>query len=286
MRFSWIAFGCVAALSPRGWAAQDPAETVRAVLQDFLDQPSYTWVVSNTRGIPEANGEDTELATEGQHEKGGYTKINLRRGPHIPAHEMPVAKPWPGFMDRETAVSDRWVFWTPDGWQSLRQLPLPPGSGPSSIARPAPRGREIKIVGLSTGGGVSRREIGIRRPDHEIALVLAHLDAVTLLRPGLFEVSLTPAGATQLVSPPMKASVLGALGPTVQNASVQVTIRAKDGQLVSYEIAGEGIMVILGRREPRSFVLIRNLRELGTTEIKVPDEVRQMMGEKPPAGEN
>jgi hypothetical protein len=284
MRVLCFALYCMAGAFSSGLSAAtsaEPAELVRAALQDFLDQPSYTWGVANTRGMPEENGEDIELAMDGQHEKGGYTFINFRRGPHIPPDAMPVRKGWPGFMDREGAASSRWVFWTPEGWQSLRELPLAPGHGP----RPRPRssssgpGKSITLSSPSIGLSVSSRELVVRRPDHEIAIVLANLDEVSLERPDHFTATLTSAGATQLLSRPGRAMVLSS-AVIVRNATARVSLRVRDGQLVSYELACDGIMAVLGRRVPRSFVLIRNLRDLGTTEIKVPPEVRLMLGDK------
>ncbi|MEO5959351.1 MAG: hypothetical protein ABIZ49_05535 [Opitutaceae bacterium] len=263
-------------------ASSDPADIVRAALKDFLDQPNYTWVVSNSRGMPEANGDDTEQATDGQHEKGGYTKVNFRSFMHIPIDERPVRKPWPGFMDREDFYSDRWVFWTPEGWKLLRDIPIPPGMGPPAAPTRSTRTPLISIPILKVPilkVGVMIRWVGFRRPDHEIAIALSYLGEVTEVRPGVFEAEIDPQGAAQLVFPPPPSRLLNILPIGVENARARITVVVRNGTLVRYELAFVGTLSVMGRRRTTTVVLIRELRDLGTTVVEVPAEVRRMFGD-------
>jgi hypothetical protein len=259
------------ALFPSIFAAE-PGDVVRQALQDFLDQPNYTWGVPGTRGLPEADGEELELAVDGQHEKGGYTKVNFRGGPHIPRDEWPAAKPQPGFMDREEIMSPRWVFWTANGWQTLQQLPL---SGPPP---PRPTGSRGGTVLLSKSQRLGFRSFGIRRPDHDIAIVLPHLDEIEELRPGVFRATLDPDGAAKLMTPP-RPPLFGILMPTVANARVRATFFVRGGQLARYELECDGTLTFAGWRKSGSYTVIRDLLNLGTTVIDVPPEVRRKFGE-------
>jgi hypothetical protein len=274
------------------WAAE-PVEIVRAALQDFLDQPNYTWGVAATRGVPETNGEETDLLVDGQHEKGGYTKITFREGAYIPNG---VSKPWHGFMDREDDMSARWIFSTPEGWRWLGQLPPPPTPSPSSppsSSRSSPIKLGGKLPGISIPGasgsvGGTRtgsstritfgRKMGFRRPDHEIAIVLAGLDEVSQVSPGVFDAALTSKAAAELLF--MGPSFLGVRLVSVDQATARVTVHVRKGQLVRYVVDGAGFISFGGSRRSVTKVLTRDVLNLGTTVIEVPAEVRTMMGEE------
>ncbi|HVS51655.1 MAG TPA: hypothetical protein VHD62_04810 [Opitutaceae bacterium] len=253
----------------------DAETSVRHALQDFLEQPNYTWSVGNTRGVPEAGGDDAERAVGGQHEKGGYTKVNFVRGPHIPRDEWPVAKPWPGIMDREDYWSSRWIFWTPDGWQTLRQLPvpLPPNASP---ARSSGSGLGIRLKPISVNLG---SQFGFSRPDREVAIMLPHLEEIEELRPGVYRATLDHDGTTGLIAFPSPGGPFLPM-PTVENASATATFVVRDGQLARYEIACDGTWSFVGRKWSRSFTLIRDLNDLGTTVIEIPAEVRRKFGDE------
>jgi hypothetical protein len=166
--------------------------------------------------------------------------------PHIPKQEIPVSKPWPGFTDRDELASARWVFWTPAGWSLLRDTPLT--AGRRAPALPI-NGRFIFV-----------------RPDDEIAIVLRGLGEVSEAGPGTYSASLA-AETARLVSPP---ALLSPAMYRVKDATVRATFTVRDGQLAHYEIE---IDVTFNER-PLHRVLIRYLRDLGTTTIDVPAEVR------------
>ena len=263
-----IAVVCLAA---RSLATEDPSAVVRAALQDFLDQPNYTWGVGNTRGIPEENGDSEEPAVDGQHEKGGYTKVNFRRGPHIPAGQQPSTKPW-GYNDRDDYFSARWVFWTAEGWKLIGELPLP-DLGP----RPAPTSPNSRVI-FSKKVSFGTRWFGFRRPDQEIALVLQDLSLATADGAGRYTVELTPEGAARFLALPRPPSLLGNLTPIpirTENTSGTISLRIRNGTLVSYELTLDGTRVVMGRSFSLRSTLIRELSDFGTTVIEVPEEVRQ-----------
>lgn len=279
MRFA--AFGCATAIASRLFAAADPGDVVRAALQGFLDQPNYTWVVSETRGLPEEQGGDS-MSAGGQHEKGGYTRVNFRSGPHIPRDEWPVSKPWPGYNDREDYMSDRWVYWTPDGWKTLQQLPVPDHGMPTARSGGSGTRTPLVTIPIASKRIVFNRRVGIRRPDHEIAIMLPNLDAVTQVNPGVFEASITPAGANAYFAVP--GIGLLPISITTENATMQATFWIRNGTLQGYEFTVSGTRNVMGRRMPVSGVMKRELRDFGTTVISVPDEVRKMFGEETPNG--
>jgi len=264
-----LAAACLAA---RSLAAEDPTAVVKAALQDFLDQPNYTWGVGNTRGIPEENGDNEEPAADGQHEKGGYTKVNFRRGPHIPIGLRPSTKPW-GYNDREDYWSSRWVFWTPEGWKLISELPRPAGLGPPS----GPTGPNTKIIfskRISLGSSFA-----FHRPDQEIALVLQDFTEATADGAGRYTVELTREGAARFFSLPRLPALLGSLiSIRTENTSGSLSLRIRNGTLVSYELTLDGTRIFMDRSFSLRSTLIRELSGFGTTVIEVPEEVRRKLG--------
>jgi hypothetical protein len=72
------------------------------------------------------------------------------------------------------------------------------------------------------------------------------------------------------------------LMPAVVDARVRVTLFVRGGQLARYELECDGMWSLQGHRTPRSYSVIRDLRDLGTTVIDVPPEVRRKFGETVP----
>jgi len=261
-------FVAAALLSTPAFA--DPTDDVRAILQDFLDQPNYTWEVSSTRGKPEVANPGGEQETKGQHEMGGYTKMFFVSGPHILPRGTISRRSWEGFNDEQDFLSSRWVFATPDGWKLLSELPVPMPPGAPSRSTAPKHGVTIPI--LSGGVGFSMRWIGVWRPDQEIAIVIENLTDVEKTGPDAYRAELTPAGASKLVNPPRKA--LSLLSPSAGNASATIKLWSRRGALVRYELSVEATMM----GNPISYSRTRDLTNFGITVIEVPDEVQHKLG--------
>jgi hypothetical protein len=226
----------VTTLLVRSHAFAGPAEDLKAVLRDFLDQPNYTWIESEStsRGMPEIPSGEKAEAVDGMHEKGGYTMMNHRRLPGTP----PNGQRWKAFTDREDKLSLRWVFQTPGGWKWLREL-----------------------VNPITGSGISR-------PDLEIAALAKGLESVTEAPAGVFHASISPAASDECLDRGIRPRVR-------ENARLEATFWVRSGQLARYRLVGE--YVLAGRTIPVDY--IRELRDIGTTVIDVPPEVRRKFGE-------
>jgi hypothetical protein len=126
----------------------------------------------------------------------------------------------------------------------------------------------------STGVSLGFRAFGFRRPDHDLAVILPHLEEIEELRAGVFRGTLDSEGATKLMAPP-RPSMFVMLMPAVVDARVRVTLFVRGGQLARYRVVGE-------RSSPGGTIpvdYIRELRDIGTTVIDVPPEVRRKFGE-------
>jgi hypothetical protein len=267
----FLAAGLCASLCPILTRAA-PADDLKKALQDFLDQPNYTWGTSNSRGMPEDNNGNSNEPDEGQHEKGGFTKAWFPRGPHIPRDAWPAVPPRLGFTDDEGFWSQRWLFETPDGWKLLSQLPVPglarPATGIRGPSRTSTGG--ISLGSASVGGLLVVRWFGFLRPDHEIAIIIQHLDQAEELSIGKYRLELPPAGAVALVNPrkPWSSSRM----PYAVDPKVVAEFTVRDGVLVNYEFSVEAVSIV---HTPISYKKTRTLLHLGTTQIDVPDEVRR-----------
>lgn len=264
-------FGCAVLLAPSVRA--DATTTVRAALEDFLNQPSYTWSVANTRGMPEEMNGGGERDVGGQHEKGGYTRINFVSGPHIPPRGTRSSTPWAGITDEQGAVASRWLFETPQGWRWLRELPSPEPPTPASTARST--GIQI-LPPVKIRVSFSFSSLGIRRPDHEIALVLANLISAEDRGSGIFLIELSPEGALALVSSPYTSPAM--MQWRLSNLEVIVHVRVRHGVLAGYSLAIQ-CDVIRGLSSTASrhidCTITRHLTDFGTTVVAVPPEARE-----------
>lgn len=256
-----------------------PLDDAKAVLADFLEQPSYTWVNTGlTRGMPES-GSETELAVDGQHERSGDTKIHFARGPHISRDQGTLGRVLLGFTDEQNFWGQRWAFETPEGWKALRELPLPFGP-PMPPARPArPGSISIPIGRIGTGTSFTIRYLGIRRPDHEIAIVLQHLDRAEALGSGHYRAELSPECVETLIVPPPSPFRIPALIPARMSArDGQGTIEfwAQKGILTRYTISMEAT-VSTHQNQRRQYALHRELKDVGTTKIEIPPEAERLI---------
>jgi hypothetical protein len=225
----------VTTLLVRSHAFAGPAEDLKAVLRDFLDQPNYTWIESEvtSRGMPETPTGGRDEAVRGMHEKSGYTMINH---PHVPGIDRAITngQRWKGFTDREEPLSSRWVFQTPGGWKWIREL-LNPGTF-----------------------------YGVPRPDLEIAALVKGLESVEEAPAGVFHATISPAASREFVNSGARLRV--------GDARLEATFWVQSGQLARYRVVGE-------RSSPGGTLpvdYIRELRDVGTTVVPVPDDVRQM----------
>lgn len=273
MKIAFLARGCALALLAAPLLFSAPIDDVKAILQDFLDQPNYTWGADWSRGMPEQGGGTMGQEIAGQHEKGGYTKMEFVVGPHIPSGTYP-GKTWTGIVDKSDYWSGRWVFETPHGWKKLTSLPLPVGaSGPPSRTRPG----SIGIQKTITAPLFSVRAFGAWRPDQEVSILLESLAGVERKTDGSYEIVLTPEGAIKLGWVPKMPPV--PLFSRLENASGGVKLQAREGSLVRYELDVEGTLTMPVMGTSRAFTTrrVRELKDLGTTVIEIPAEAEKLL---------
>lgn len=271
MKTLTLLIGCLGSLV--GVVTAAPIDDAKAALADFLEQPSYTWVNTGlTRGMPES-GSDTELAAQGQHERFGDTKIHFTRGPHIPRDQWSLGRVWLGFTDEQNYWGQRWAYETPEGWKALRALPSPNGS-PISPAPPSRPGA-INIPLGRIGTGFTVRYTGVRRPDHEIAIVLKHLDRAEALGSGHYRAELSPECVEELIVPPPPPHPIP-FRMSARNGQGTIEFWAPKGILTRYTISMEAT-VSPGQGQPRRFALHRELKDVGTTKIDIPPEAERLL---------
>lgn len=243
-----------------------PEDDVKAVLQDFLDQPNYSWGATKSRGLPENTGEQIGEEISGQHEKGGLTLIALVKGPHIP-RDVPPKKAWLGITPDDAFWSSRWVFETPEGWKRLSTLPLPP---PNTGRRPGG-------VGIGVGASVSFRYFGAWRPDQEVSVILESIANVEA-SPSGFEIELTTEGARKLATVPSMPAFAALFAPAWENLHGVVKVVLRGKTLAGYEIFIEGTRIPpIGPRGPVTIDRVRELKDVGTTVIEVPEEAQPLL---------
>lgn len=242
-----------------------PIDEARIILADFLAQPSYTWATATpTRGIPETGDEVEEVAL-GEHERSGYSKIRFHRAPHLAPSLAPAGQAWIGFTDEQGFWGSRWVFDTPEGWKTLGELPRP-ATGP---ARPSRGGLSVRV-------GAAWRTIGVSRPDHEIALVLEHLEHVEVVSPGIYRATIAPAGVAALVAPARPRSPLR-LAESVRGARGSIEFRASRGVLADYRLELQADVTTMGQTRHVKRIQPRILKNVGTTQVDVPPDVEKMI---------
>jgi hypothetical protein len=290
---TWTA-SLLAACSVCSAAGASPEDELVAAATRFLAQPSYSWGASTTLdGMDQQNSMFSE-ATEGQHEMGGYTKAWFLVGPHIPRQDWGASEPWPGITDDDAHFSNRWVFLTPEGWKPMRKIP-PPIDPSDMLAGAGIRTDVGEIAGgelgnsapitvleaqVGTSGYMLRYAwFGFWRPDQEITVIMEHRANVTEPASGVYDVELTPEGVELLANPrpPAAARFLGVpWGLSRPEVSVRVVLDR--GELTSYKLDVSGTWAFQGKREHVRCLKRRNLTNVGTTTIDLPDGLAEMLG--------
>jgi hypothetical protein len=98
----------------------------------------------------------------------------------------------------------------------------------------------------------------------EIAALIKGLESVEEAPVGVFHATISPAASREFVNSGARLRV--------GDARVEATFWVRSGQLARYRLVGE--YVVAGRTIPVDY--IRELRDVGTTVVPVPDDVRQM----------
>lgn len=239
------------------WSASAaPADDAKAILADFLAQPSYTWTtVTAVHGIPDPSRDDVDPTAGGEHERDGYTKIHFLRGPHIPFDEWPLGQTWLGFTKQQGHWVENWALETPQGYRHLRDLP--------------------KLVPNLPTSNTTRR-LNVRRPDHEIAAVVDQLEVVRALGNGGYQAELTFEGAAALALQARKPSFNGKGKATSARGSLK--LETKDGVLVSYHLAVDATVRFDSEIVNVRIATTRALGDFGTTKVDVPKPVERILG--------
>ncbi|MEO6568834.1 MAG: hypothetical protein ABIO94_08730 [Opitutaceae bacterium] len=272
MKTSLLVLGACVVLVGVARAATDPADELRPILRDFLQEANYSWVTPSSRGMPEEPGTMLGEDAEGQHERNGYTRIAFKSGPHFQDGWSP-GRPRLGFTDESTFWSSHWVYEMRDGWARLSDLKLPTSlPSRSAPARPG----SVKLGGGRIGITKTLRWAGAWRPDLEIAIIVENLAGVEKVRKDVFEVELTPNGAGMLALYPY--SPLPLMPVHTENATGSVTIQVRQGAIAAYDLNLEAVVVMLQSRIKRVISRRRILSDIGTTIIEIPAEVEKALG--------
>jgi hypothetical protein len=259
---AWMSFACLLSCGVPCLRA-DAADDVRTAFRDFLQQRSYSW------RVPRESSDPTRpvIGIPGQHEKGGFTKLDFFTGPHIPRGQPPLTEPQPGYTDDDGISSDRWVFATASGWQKLNELPAP-----------APQVAPPSAGGGTTTMRTSYRALTTRRPDHEVKLMQLHITDVEVVKPGVYHVSLSADVGLAMLLPPGSPAV-GGPRPTVHDAAANAEVYLKDGALQGYTLSYSATVILTTARHlPIAAKTVRELFDVGTTVIDVPAEVKTKLG--------
>lgn len=249
-----------------------PVDDVTGVLQKFLDQPSYTWSTTSSRGMPEATAGSGGQDMVGQHEMGGLTKIFANGGRE---------DRWAAITDETDFWSGRWIFQNETGWHRLSDMQFRPGTESARVRG----GGSIPDMGRRSAAGIMTillgsnsisgdRKWGLWRPDLEVAVIVDSLAKVEAMGNGLYEAELTEEGATKLLGRP---AAPGVVQIRVENAQAKIKLWVRQRSLVRYELAVEGVQVATGGRRRVSYTLVRDLKDFGTTKIELPKEAKVLL---------
>jgi hypothetical protein len=120
---------------------------------------------------------------------------------------------------------------------------------------------------------------GFWRPDQEIAVIMENRAGVTEPAPGVYNVELTPQGVELLANPrPPAAFRILAIPWSLGRPEVAVRLFLERGNLTGYNLDVGGIWSFEGKRARIRCHKARNLTNVGTTAIDLPEGLAEMLG--------
>lgn len=218
----------------------DAKGDLKAAAQKLADAPSYTWTTSTEM----ANSQFSPAKITGKSLKGSYALITSERDGNV-----------------TTAVikGEKGVLKTDEGWKTAEDLRNAGGGG-------------------GGGGGRGMRGAMLLRTRPPADDVLRMVDKMGELKSaeGVISGDLTEAGAKELMS--MGRGRQGGQAPETKNAKGSAKFWVKDGQLSKVQVKVSGTMSFNGEDRDIERTSTHEIKDVGTTEVKVPEEASKALG--------
>ncbi len=219
----------------------DAKQDVKAAAQKVADAPSYTWTTSTEM----ANSQFGASKITGKSLKGSFALITSERD---------------GNVTTAVVKGEKGVLKTDEGWKTAEDLRNAGGGGGGG------------------GGGRGMRGAMLLRTRPPADDVLRMVDKVGELKSadGVISGDLTEAGAKELMS--MGRGRPGGQAPEPKNAKGSVKFWVKDGQLSKVQVKVSGTMSFNGEDRDIERTSTHEIKDVGTTEVKVPEEASKALG--------
>ena len=214
---------------------------------------------------------------EGRTEKNGYTLVNM---PMITSLRRKLGADGGGMQTVIFKGNSTCVIETAEGWTTPEELSQLPGNGASrGMSHPGSHGGYR--IGTPTSGTAaqlrySNLQLNWSQPSDEIGLIVgsytdAHVDADGISG------TLSGDGAKLLLVHPGQDEI------TPLTAAGTFKLWIKDGALVKYQVKLTGTIAVGEGPRRREISLHQNttteIRDVGTTVVAVPDEVKQKLNQ-------
>lgn len=218
----------------------DAKQDVKTAAQKLADAPNYTWTTSTEM----ANSQFGASKITGKALKGSFALITSERD---------------GNVTTAVVKGEKGVLKTDDGWKTAEDLRNAGGGG-------------------GGGGGRGMRGAMLLRTRPPADDVLKMVDKVGELKSadGVISGDLTEAGAKELMS--FGRGRPGGQAPEPKNAKGSVKFWVKDGQLSKVQVKVSGTMSFNGEDRDIERTSTHEIKDVGTTEVKVPEDASKAIG--------
>jgi len=217
----------------------DAKQDIKAAAQKLADAPCY----SGTASTEMANSQNSPAKITGKSLKGSFALITSERD---------------GTVTTAVVKGEKGVLKTDEGWKTAEDLRNAGGGG--------------------GGGGRGMRGAVLLRTRPPADDVLRMVDKTGELKSaeGVISGDLTEAGAKELMS--WGRGRPGGQAPEPRNAKGSVKFWVKDGQLSKIQVTVSGTMSFNGEDRDIERTSTHEIKDVGTTEVKVPEEASKALG--------
>jgi hypothetical protein len=255
-----------------------PVENAIVAMMRLAEQPSYSWVATVT---DDARTYDIV----GRTTRDGFTHVKM---PVVNTIRRRLGR---GVTDTQIELyfrgNNQCVVETDGGWKFLHELPDAParenssgissGSSAGSIGVSVP---SLPPTGPARNDGrphhYSNLQLGLSHPHEELAIIVSSHDTLTVEQDRASG-TLNQTGAQLLL---VRDGPDASVQPRGASGSFKVWLR--DGMVTRFQIVLEGVVSVpagSGRREIRVSQTTETIvKDVGTTRVEVPAQVRQKLG--------